>query len=158
MSNCGGKRKMGKGGKTKNGYAGGGMMQVKKLYNAGGLASAYKNAKTIMDHPLTGIVSTALKPTPLGVAYTGANLLSKATTGKPLAQNVIAAATTKKGDRKEYVGDYGSVRAYGVGTEQGRRAEAKGQKRSVSMKNGGKTKTRGCGAATKGRGHSKKMG
>lgn len=36
MSNYGGKRKMGKGGKTKNGYAGGGMMQVKKLYNAGG--------------------------------------------------------------------------------------------------------------------------
>lgn len=36
MSNFGSKRKMSKGGKTKNSYAGGGLMQVKKLYKAGG--------------------------------------------------------------------------------------------------------------------------
>lgn len=37
MINCGGKRKMMKGGKAKMDYkAGGGLMQVKKLYKAGG--------------------------------------------------------------------------------------------------------------------------
>ena len=99
--------------------------------------ATFKNVTALMNNPLVGIVSTALRPTPLGVAYTGANLISQATTGKTLAQNVIAAATTNKGDRKEYVGDYGSVKAYGTGTEQGRRAEARSQKRSVAMKNGG---------------------
>lgn len=97
----------------------------------------FKDVKDLMNNPLAGIVSTALKPTPLGIAYTGANLISQATTGKTLAENVVEAATTNKGDRKEYVGDYGSVKAYGTGTEQGRRSEAKTQKRSVAMKNGG---------------------
>lgn len=52
----------------------------------------FKNIAQLANNPLAGIVTTALRPSPLGIAYTGANLISKATTGKTIPQHVVTAA------------------------------------------------------------------
>ena len=46
----------------------------------------FKNVQQLATNPLVGVVTTALKPTPLGVAYTVANVATKAMTGKTIPQ------------------------------------------------------------------------
>lgn len=50
---------------------------------------AFKNITALANNPLVGVATTALKPTPAGIAYTGANLISQATTGKTITQHLM---------------------------------------------------------------------
>tara|TARA_R110002167_G_scaffold76209_2_gene212396 strand:+ start:1223 stop:1573 length:351 start_codon:yes stop_codon:yes gene_type:complete len=48
--------------------------------------ASFKGIKQLATNPLVGVVTTALKPTPLGAAYTVANVATKAMTGKTIPQ------------------------------------------------------------------------
>ena len=52
---------------------------------------SFKNIKDLANNPIAGVVTTALKPTPAGIAYTGANIASKAFTGKPKKAELVCA-------------------------------------------------------------------
>ena len=49
---------------------------------------SFKDIATLANNPLVGVATTAMKPTPLGIAYTGANLISQAATGKTIPQHL----------------------------------------------------------------------
>lgn len=60
---------------------------------------SFKDIKDLANNPMTGVVTTVLKPTPAGIAYTGANIVSKAVTGKTIPQHLVGSirgpATTR---------------------------------------------------------------
>ena len=49
---------------------------------------SFKDIKDLANNPIAGVVTTAIKPTPAGIAYTGANLASKAFTGKTIPEHL----------------------------------------------------------------------
>ena len=49
---------------------------------------SFKDIKNLANNPLVGVVTTAMRPTPAGIAYTGANLASKAMTGKTIPEHL----------------------------------------------------------------------
>lgn len=54
---------------------------------------SFKDIKDLANNPIAGVVTTALKPTPAGIAYTGANIASKAFTGKTIPQHLAGTIT-----------------------------------------------------------------
>jgi len=50
---------------------------------------SFKDIKDLANNPITGVVTTAMRPTPAGIAYTGANLASQALTGKTIPQHLV---------------------------------------------------------------------
>jgi len=70
---------------------------------------SFKDIKDLANNPIAGVVTTAMRPTPAGIAYTGANIASKAFTGKTIPQHLAGTikgpatgsgnvGTNKKGD------------------------------------------------------------
>jgi len=49
---------------------------------------SFKDIKDLANNPIAGVVTTAMRPTPAGIAYTGANIASKAFTGKTIPQHL----------------------------------------------------------------------
>lgn len=53
---------------------------------------SFKDIKDLANNPIAGVVTTAIRPTPAGIAYTGANLASIAFTGKTIPQHITSSA------------------------------------------------------------------
>lgn len=112
---------------------------------------SFKDIATLANNPLVGVATTAIKPTPLGIAYTGANLISQAATGKTIPQHLAgsiqgpatststAVGRNKKGDVVAEGGSFRDPQQKDIS----RSAKAKGG--LVSYKDIGHMHTKVCG-------------
>ena len=52
------------------------------------MKKTFKTIQNLSNNPLVGLATAAIKPTPAGVAYAGANLVSKMSTGKTIPEHL----------------------------------------------------------------------
>jgi hypothetical protein len=132
------------------------MTQVKKLYKKGGKTKAKKKAKKYAGG---GEVGVSMPESVKGLGPKRNATLSRTIDRDALANKEPGGAS------RDYKSGPGSMANFEERANQAPKSNIKPKKDPGKMKDGGKVKgyraggmTRGCGAATKGRNHSNKMG